>query len=57
LTLSLRTSETSVFAKFAFWGFSEVELPIYGVLGSWLVGTEKGAQILQKKSALGVRQC
>jgi hypothetical protein len=21
-------------AKFAFWGFSEVELPIYGVLGS-----------------------
>ena len=23
-------------ANFAFWGFSEVELPLYGVLRSWL---------------------
>jgi hypothetical protein len=32
--------------NFAFWAFCELRL--YGVLGSWLVGTEKGAQILKK---------
>src|ERR671912_1310040 len=49
-----RTSENSVRAKFAFWGFSEVGFPLYGVLRSSQRETQLESRTLSARSA---RRC
>jgi hypothetical protein len=44
--------KNSVKAKFAFWGFSEVGLPLYGVLRSRAVRNH-AAQSLQSRKEVG----